>query len=57
VRDRLSQGRVGLFGSLALLILAGRFVYSLTEQALWQFSYDIPVDHGIAYHTVRYVLG
>ena len=57
VRDRLSQGRAGLFGSLALLILVGRFAYSLSEMALWQFSYDIPVDHGIAYNTVRYVLG
>ena len=57
VRDRLSQSRAGLFGSLALLILVGRFAYSLSEMALWQFSYDIPVDHGIAYNTVRYVLG
>jgi len=60
VRDWLSQGRAGLLGSLAslaLLILVGRFVYSLTEMALWQFSYDIPVDHGIPYNTVRYVLG
>jgi MFS family permease len=56
-RDRLSQGRAGPFGPLALLILAGAFVYSLAEQALWQFSYDIAVDHGIAYDTVRYVLG
>jgi len=57
VRDWLSWDRVGLFGFLALLILVGRFVYSLTEMALWQFSYDIPVDHGIPYNTVRYVLG
>jgi MFS family permease len=56
-RDRLSQGGLGLIGLLALLLLVGRFVYSLTEMALWQFSYDIPVDHGIPYNTVRYVLG
>jgi MFS family permease len=57
VRDRLSQNRAGPFGPLALLTLVGIFVYSLAEQALWQFSYDIAVDHGIAYDTVRYVLG
>ncbi|MBW2543265.1 MAG: MFS transporter [Deltaproteobacteria bacterium] len=57
VRDRLSQGRAGPFGSLALLTLVGIFIYSIAEQALWQFSYDIAVDHGIAYNTVRYVLG
>jgi MFS family permease len=57
VRDRLSQGRAGPFGPLALLTLVGIFIYSITEQALWQFSYDIAVDHGMAYDTVRYVLG
>jgi MFS family permease len=56
-RDRLSKGRAGPFGPLAQLILLGIFIYSIAEQALWQFSYDIAVDHGIAYDTVRYVLG
>jgi MFS family permease len=49
--------RSGLLGPLSLLVLAGMFTYSVAEQALWQFSYDIAVDHGIPYDQVRYLLG
>ena len=44
-------------GTMSLLVLAGMFTYSVAEQALWQFSYDIAVDHGIPYDRVRYLLG
>ncbi len=53
---RKSPHSANPFGALALLALAGIFAYSVAEQALWQFSYDIAVDHGIPYDTVRYVL-
>lgn len=49
--------RSGPFGPLSLLVLAGMFVYSLAEQALWQFSFDIAVDRGIPYDLVGYLLG
>jgi len=44
-------------GTMSLLVLAGMFTYSVAEQALWQFSYDVAVDHGIPYDRVRYLLG
>jgi MFS family permease len=31
----------------AALVLAGMFVYSVAEQAIWQFAYDLPKEAGI----------
>jgi predicted MFS family arabinose efflux permease len=45
------------FGPLVLLTLSGIFFYSLSEMALWQFSFDIAVEHGIPYEHVGYYLG
>ena len=45
------------FSLLATLTLAGMFFYSLAEMALWQFSFDIAVEHGIPYEQVGYFIG
>jgi MFS family permease len=40
-------GRIRVFGVSAALVLAGMFVYSVAEQAIWQFAYDLPKEAGI----------
>ena len=40
-------GRARVFGVSSVLILAGMFVYSVAEQAIWQFAYDLPKEAGI----------
>ncbi len=35
------------FGPLVLLTLAGMFVYSAAEQALWNFAYNLPIEAGV----------
>jgi len=35
------------FGLPVLLTLAGMFVYSAAEQALWNFAYNIPIEAGV----------
>jgi MFS family permease len=57
VGEPASKGRSASVWPLAVLTLGGLFVYSLAEQALWQFAYDIPVDNGIEYEVVPFILG
>jgi len=52
-----ADGHSATFGVAAVLTLGSMFAYSVSDQALWQFSYDIAVDHGIPYDQVRYLLG
>jgi MFS family permease len=40
-----------------LLILAAVFIYSLAEQALWQFSLELALDRGIGSAEASHVLG
>ena len=41
----------------ALLILTAVFIYSLAEQALWQFSLELALDRGIGSAEASHVLG
>jgi MFS family permease len=50
-------GRFGVFGPLTLFALTGVFIYSVAEQALWQFAYNIPIEVGISEHLVKWILG
>lgn len=36
-----------VFGPLVLMTLAGMFLYSAAEQALWNFAYNIPIEAGV----------
>ncbi len=35
------------FGPLTLMALAGIFLYTASEQALWNFAYNIPIEAGV----------
>ena len=35
------------FGLLALIAIAGMFIYSAGEQALWSFAYNLPIEAGV----------
>ncbi len=35
------------FGPLAMMAIAGMFLYSAGEQALWTFAYNIPIEAGV----------
>jgi len=52
-----SRDSVKPFGVLSLMALFGIFIYSLAEQALWNFGYQLPIDNGIDEETVSWVLG
>jgi DHA1 family inner membrane transport protein len=45
-----------IFGPAALLALAGMFIYSVAEQALWNFGYYIPVQAGVPEEVVGSIL-
>ncbi len=46
-----------VFGPLVWMALIGIFVYSLAEQALWNFAYNIPYEAGIPPDLVEWILG
>jgi len=46
-----------VFSPTALLALLGMFVYSVAEQALWNFGYYIPVQAGVPEEVVGGILG
>jgi len=52
-----SQGPVKPFGLLSLMALFGIFIYSLAEQALWNFAYTLPTEAGIDEEIASWVLG
>jgi len=56
-REAAKQGRLGVYGPMALLVLAAIFIYSVAEQMLWQFSYDLPVADGFDENMVGRILG
>jgi MFS family permease len=49
--------RTGRLPLLAGLTLASFFLYAVAEMALWQFSFDVAVEHGIPYDDVGYFIG
>lgn len=55
--DPTPAGRFGALGPAALLVLAAIFVYSIAEQMLWQFSYELAVDAGIPGEKVGPIIG
>ena len=58
--DRADEAQVGafsVFGPRTLLVLAGVFIFSVGEQALWQFAYTIPVEAGMDEDLVALSLG
>jgi predicted MFS family arabinose efflux permease len=55
--DEAPVSVLSVFGSQALLLIAGVFVFSVGEQALWQFAYTIPVEAGIDEDRVALSLG
>jgi predicted MFS family arabinose efflux permease len=56
-RAQASVRGFGVFGPLVLTALAGIFIYSVAEQALWQFAYTVPVEAGIPEARVKWILG
>jgi len=56
-RQAAEHGRLGVYGPMALLVLAAIFIYSVAEQMLWQFSYEIAVGDGFNEVTVGQILG
>jgi predicted MFS family arabinose efflux permease len=56
-RAQVSGRGFGVFGPLALMALAGILIYSVAEQALWQFAYTIPIEAGIPEGRVKWILG
>jgi predicted MFS family arabinose efflux permease len=38
---------VKVFGLLSMMALAGMFLFSAGEQALWNFAYNIPIEAGV----------
>jgi len=57
VAEQASHGRLGVYGPMALLVLVSIFIYSVSEQALWQFSYEIAVGDGFEEAQVGFILG
>jgi DHA1 family inner membrane transport protein len=57
LEDPTPAGRFGAFGPMAMLVLAAIFVYSVAEQMLWQFSYELAVDAGIPGEKVGPIIG
>jgi len=55
--DEAQVSALSVFGSRTLLVLAGVFIFSVGEQALWQFAYTIPVEAGIDEDLVALSLG
>jgi len=56
-RQAAEHGRFGVYGPMALVVLAAIFIYSVAEQMLWQFSYEIAVGDGFDEVTVGEILG
>ena len=54
---RAPEGRFGVFGVSAMLVLAAMFVYAVAEQAIWQFSFELTVEAGIPIDDTRWILG
>jgi len=52
-----SHGRFGVYGPMAILVLVAIFIYSVAEQALWQFSYEIAVGDGFDETVIGEILG
>ncbi|HEY5658843.1 MAG TPA: MFS transporter [Myxococcota bacterium] len=50
-------GRFGPFGVSAVLVLAAMFIYAISEQALWQFCYELALDAGMAVDAVSWIMG
>jgi len=46
-----------VFGPLSVMALLGIFVYSLAEQALWNFAYTIPVEAGFPEDRLNWIIG
>jgi len=57
VAEEASHGRLGVYGPMSLLVLLSIFIYSVSEQALWQFSYEIAVGDGFDEATVGDIIG
>ena len=55
--DPAPEGRFGVFGVSAMLVLAAMFVYAVAEQAIWQFSFELTVEAGIPIDDTRWILG
>jgi DHA1 family inner membrane transport protein len=52
-----TEGSAGtVFSGTALMALFGMFIYSVAEQALWNFGYYIPVEAGVPEEVVGGVL-
>ena len=54
--DEPAAPRGSIFSSTALLGLAGIFVYSMAETALWNFGYYLPVEAGVPEELVGAIL-
>jgi hypothetical protein len=52
-----SHGRFGVYGPMAMLVLVAIFIYSVSEQALWQFSYELAVGDGFDEAIVGEIIG
>jgi MFS family permease len=55
--DSAPASRFGAFGPAAMLVLTAIFLYSVAEQMLWQFSYELAVDAGIPGEKVGPIIG
>jgi MFS family permease len=55
--DRALEGRFGALGVSAVLVLSAMFIYAVAEQAIWQFSFELTMDAGIAMDDTRWILG
>lgn len=51
-----SDARSNLFSPAAIMALFGIFIYSVAEQALWNFGYYIPVQAGVPEEVVGGIL-
>jgi len=52
-----SQGSFGVYGPMAMLVLVAIFIYSVAEQALWQFSYELAVGDGFDETMIGEIIG
>jgi predicted MFS family arabinose efflux permease len=46
-----------VFGPRTVLAIAGILIFSVAEQALWQFAYTLPVEAGIDEYEAAWILG
>jgi predicted MFS family arabinose efflux permease len=51
-----SDAKASIYGPAAIMALLGIFIYSVAEQALWNFGYYIPVQAGVPEEVVGGIL-